>query len=129
MLLERTGRLTNLPARRPRHTVWCLRAALGVCTLPVPAPFNYHPGMDDVTLPPELERFATEAVAAGRYQSVSDVVAAGVSLLQRQEQARAELLASVQAAKEESDRDGYLTGDEVADRVRATIARRANAAA
>ena len=85
--------------------------------------------MDDVTLPPELVRFAEEAVAAGRYPNVSAVVAAGVSLLQRQEQARAELLASVLAAKEESDRDGYLTSDEVADRVRVTIARKANAAA
>jgi hypothetical protein len=54
------------------------------------------------------------------------VVAAGVSLLQRQEQARAELLASVLAAREESDRSSYLSGDEVAERVRATIARRAN---
>jgi putative addiction module CopG family antidote len=70
----------------------------------------------------------TEAVAAGRYRSVSDVVAAAVTLLQRHEQARAELLASVRAAKEESDRDGYLTGDEVAERVRPMIARRANAA-
>ena len=84
--------------------------------------------MDDVILPPELERFATEAVAAGRYRDVAAVVAAGVSLLQRQEQARAELLASIIAAKDESDRDGYLTDDEVAERVRATIARRANAA-
>ncbi len=85
--------------------------------------------MDTVTLPPELERFAEEAVAAGRFRDVSDVVAAGVSLLQRQEQARAELLASVLAAKEESDRQGYLTGDEVAARVRATIARKTTAAA
>lgn len=85
--------------------------------------------MDNVTLPPELERFATEAVAAGRYRDVSEVVAAGVSLLQRQEQARAELLTSVLAARDESDRSGYLDGDEVAERVRATIARRANAAA
>jgi len=84
--------------------------------------------MDNVILPPELERFATEAVAAGRYSDVSAVVVAGVSLLQRQEQARADLLASIIAAKDESDRDGYLTGDEVAERVRATIARRVNAA-
>ena len=63
-------------------------------------------GMDDVTLPPELERFAEAAVAAGRFRDVSAVVAAGVSLLQRQEQARAELLASVLAAEEEADRDG-----------------------
>jgi putative addiction module CopG family antidote len=84
--------------------------------------------MDKVTLPPALERFATEAVAAGRYRDVSDVVAAAMTLLQRQEQARAELLASVLAAKEASERDGYLTGDEVAAHVRATIARRASTA-
>lgn len=85
--------------------------------------------MDDVTLPPELERFADEAVAAGRLRDVSAVVAAGVSLLQRQEQARTGLLASVLAAKEESERQGYLTGDEVAARVRATIARATTAEA
>lgn len=84
--------------------------------------------MESVTLPPELERFAAEAVAAGRYRTVSDVVAAAMTLLQRHDEARAELLASVLASKEESDRDGYLTGDEVAERVRATIARRAHAA-
>jgi putative addiction module CopG family antidote len=61
--------------------------------------------METVTLPPELERFATEAVASSRYRTVTEDVTAGVTLLQRQEQARAELLASVLAAKEESDRD------------------------
>ena len=61
----------------------------------------YDHAMDNVTLPAELERFAAEAVASGRYRDVSDVVAAGVSLLRRQEQARAELLASVLAAKAE----------------------------
>jgi putative addiction module CopG family antidote len=80
--------------------------------------------MDTVTLPPELERFAEEAVAAGRYRNLSELVAAGVSLLQRQEQARAELLASVLAAQDEADRVGYLTADEVAAHVRQTIARR-----
>ena len=85
--------------------------------------------MDDVFLPPELERFAAEAIASGRYRDRADLVAAGVGLLQRQETARAELLASVLAAKEGGERDGYLTGDEVAVRIRATIARRSNAAA
>lgn len=84
--------------------------------------------MDTDQLPPHLERFVTEAVADGRYRTRGDVVAAGLSLLQRQERARAELLASVRAAREESDRDGYLTGDEVAERVRATITRRATTA-
>ena len=85
--------------------------------------------MDDVFLPPELEQFAAEAVASGRYRDRADLVAAGVSLLQRQEAARAELLASVLSAKEEANREGYLSGDEVAAQVRATIARRSNASA
>lgn len=85
--------------------------------------------MNDVSLPPELERFAAEAVASGRYRNRADLVVAGLSLLQRQEATRAELLASVLSAKKEADRDGYLTGDEVATRVQATIARRSNASA
>ena len=35
--------------------------------------------MDGVTLPPDLEQFATEAVAAGRYRDTAEVVRAGVS--------------------------------------------------
>jgi putative addiction module CopG family antidote len=84
----------------------------------------YDPDMNDMTLPPELERFAAEAIAAGRYRDKTELLAAGVSLLQRQERARAELLTSVLAAKADGDRDGYLTGDEVAARVRARIAER-----
>jgi antitoxin ParD1/3/4 len=80
--------------------------------------------MDAVTLPPDLERFAEEAVAAGRFRDVSAVLAAGVSLLQRQEQARAALLASVLAAEEEADRDGYLTADDMMARVEARLAHR-----
>jgi len=72
--------------------------------------------MDTVMLTPDLERFATDSVAA--------VVCAGVELLRQRDVARAALLDSVLAAQEEGDRDGYLTGDEVAARVRATIARR-----
>jgi putative addiction module CopG family antidote len=89
---------------------------------------SYDRAMDNVTLPPELERFAAEAVAAGRYRDVSDVVAAGVSLLQRQEQARAELLASVLAARDEAERDGCVTGDEMVARVRARLAEKYGAA-
>lgn len=80
-----------------------------------------------MSLPPELEQFAAEAVAAGRYRDTAEVVRAGVELLRRRDQARAELLASVVAAKNEGDRDGYLTADDVATRVRETIARRRGA--
>lgn len=94
---------------------------------PCPA---YGPVMDyDVTLPPELERFAAEAVAAGRYRDMAEVVAAGVQLLEQRDRARAAFAASVIDAQQEAERVGYLTGDEVAERVRATIARKTSAAA
>jgi len=83
--------------------------------------------MDNVTLPLELERFAAEAVAAGRYRDMAEVVAAGVALLQQRDRARADFAASILEAKAEANRDGYLTGDEVAERVRATIARKTSA--
>ena len=86
------------------------------------------PAMNDVTLTPELERFAAEAVATGRYRSLSEVVQAGLNLLQRQERGRSELLASVLAAKEEADRNGYLTGGELLTRVEARLAQRASSA-
>jgi putative addiction module CopG family antidote len=76
--------------------------------------------MNHVTLPLDLERFAAEAVAAGRYRDVADVVAAGVSLLQRQERARAEFIASLEEAEAEAERDGWHSLDDVlaeADRI------------
>ncbi len=84
--------------------------------------------MDNVTVPPELERFAAEAIAAGRYRDMSEVVTAGLSLLQRQEQARAELLASVLAAEQEAEREGCVSGDEMLARVRARLAEKYGAA-
>ena len=85
--------------------------------------------MTDVTLSPEQERFAAEAVASGRYRDMSEVVGAALDGLRQLERQRAELLASVIAAEQEGERDGFLTGDEVAVRVRATIARRSAAPA
>ena len=74
---------------------------------------SYIPGMKTVTLPPELERFAREAVAAGRYRDLAEVVAAGVSLLQRMESERAAFVRSLEEAEAEADRDGWHTLDEV----------------
>jgi len=73
----------------------------------------YDPGMENVTLPPELERFATEAVAGGRYRDLSEVIAAGVSLLQQAEAAQAAFNTSLEDAEAESERLGFLTADEV----------------
>jgi putative addiction module CopG family antidote len=85
--------------------------------------------MDHVTLPPELERFAAEAVAAGRYRDMSEVVAAGLGLLQRQEQARAAFNASLEDAEAESERLGFCTLEDVHAEMRGILdeARRAKA--
>ena len=75
--------------------------------------------MNAVTLLPDLERFADEAIAAGCYRDHAEVIGAAVSLLQQVERQRAELHASTIAAQVEGDRDGYLTGAEVVARVEA----------
>ncbi len=85
--------------------------------------------MDSVTLPPELEQFATDAVAAGRFRDVSEVVAAGIGLLRRQDDARAELLASVIAAEQDGDRLGYLSLEAVEREMDGVITRAARRSA
>ena len=55
--------------------------------------------MNAVTLPPELQRFATEAIASGRYRDMAELLATSVSLLQRTEQARAAFVASFDPAE------------------------------
>jgi antitoxin ParD1/3/4 len=77
--------------------------------------------MNDVTLSPELERFAAEEVAAGRYRDISEVVRAGLSLLQRAEAEVAEFVSSLEHARVEGERDGLLTAEQVEQRVQAAI--------
>ena len=84
--------------------------------------------METVTLSPELEQFAAEAVADGRYRDVSAVIAAGVALLRDRDTARGAFLASVLAAEAEAARHGCATGDEVIARVRARLAEKHDAA-
>lgn len=80
-----------------------------------------------MSLPPDLEQYAVEAVAAGRYRDVSEVLAAGVDLLRQRDAARASFLASVLAAEAEADRDGCVSGDEMVARVRARLAEKHSA--
>jgi putative addiction module CopG family antidote len=84
--------------------------------------------MDDVTLPPELERFAVEAVAAGRYRDMSHALAAGLRLLQEAEAELAAFVASLEAAREESNRDGWHSLDEAMAEADQIIAAKRNAA-
>ena len=69
--------------------------------------------MDGVTLPPELEQFAAEAVASGRFRDVDEIVRTGVDLLRRRETARADFIASLEAAQEEGRRNGFHEIDDV----------------
>ena len=66
-----------------------------------------------MTLSPELEQFAAEAVAAGRYRDTAEVVRAGVELLQRAEAEVAEFVVSLEAARDEANRDGWVGLDEM----------------
>ena len=68
--------------------------------------------MNSVTLPPDLENFANEAVANGRFSGVSEVVRAGVSLLRRAEAERATFVASLEAAEAEAEQNGFVEADD-----------------
>ncbi len=70
--------------------------------------------MDGVTLPPDLEQFAAEAVASGRFRDRDEIVRTGIDLLRRRETARAAFIASLEAAQEEGRRNGVFTIDQVA---------------
>ena len=69
--------------------------------------------MNGLALPPDLERFAAEAVAAGRYRDVGEVLAAGLALLRRNEAQREELRATVMAAEAQGESDAFLSIDDV----------------
>lgn len=74
----------------------------------------------DVTLSPELERFAAEAIAAGRFRDRDELVAAGVELLRRSEAERAAFVRSLEEAEAEAERDGWHSLDDImaeADRI------------
>jgi antitoxin ParD1/3/4 len=78
--------------------------------------------MPNVSLTPELERFAEACVRSGRFGSVSEVTRAALRLLQDAEARRAALLASLQDAEAEGEREGFLTLDDVAAEVRSALA-------
>lgn len=76
-------------------------------------PLPYVRGMDSVTLPPDLEQFATEAVAAGRYRDVREVVATGVGLVRRLEAERAAFVKTLEDAEAEADLAGWHSLEDV----------------
>lgn len=75
----------------------------------------------NVHLTPELERFAQGSVASGRFNNVSEVVRAGLRLLQEQEEARAAFVRSLEESSAEGARDGFVAVDDVERDIRAAI--------
>jgi len=69
--------------------------------------------MDVISLPPELDRYADEAVAAGRFRDRSEVVAAGLRLLQQADAEVATFVQSLEEARAESERDGWISLDDM----------------
>ena len=70
----------------------------------------------NVSLTPELERFVAECVASGRYRSASEVVRAGLRLLEEQEHEQHMRLGALRADIAEGigslERGEGRTGDE-----------------
>lgn len=75
----------------------------------------------NVHLTPELERFARKCVDKGRYNNVSEVVRAGLRLLQDAEDRRSQFARMLREAEVEADRDGTFSVDEVLREVDAII--------
>lgn len=70
-----------------------------------------------VSLTPELETFIASCVESGRYQSASEVVRAGVRLLQDEEARRAaersRVRAMIQEGADQLDRGEVVHGEDV----------------
>jgi antitoxin ParD1/3/4 len=75
----------------------------------------------NVHLTPELERFARDCVAEGRYNNVSEVVRSALRLLQEMEEQRRQFTATLIEAEAEADREGTLTVNEVRAQAQAII--------
>lgn len=78
--------------------------------------------MPNVSLTPELERFAEECVRSGRYGNVSEVARAALRLLQDEERQRRAFVEMLDRAEAEGEMAGFADVDEVAAELDAAIA-------
>jgi antitoxin ParD1/3/4 len=67
----------------------------------------------EVRLPPALEQFARNCVADGRYESLSEVVSAGLRLMQDQETRKQSFMTMLAEVEAEVDRGEVFTIDQV----------------
>lgn len=78
--------------------------------------------MPNVSLTPELEGFAEQCVASGRYGNVSEVMRAALRLLQEQEAKREAFTRMLEQADREADEQGCFEIDQVAEEMDRIIA-------
>jgi len=64
----------------------------------------------NVNLTDELDRFVAGSVESGRYENASEVVRAGLRVLEEHEQGQEAKLAALRAALEEGERSGVAEG-------------------
>ena len=84
--------------------------------------------MDSEPLPPELEAYANEALASGRYSSREALLAAAVRLLKEADAEASEFVRSLEDARSEAAREGWYSLDEVMAEADEIIARKRKAA-
>jgi len=85
--------------------------------------------MPNVSLTPELQRFAESCVQSGRYGSLSEVARAGLRLLQDAEARRSQFLDMLAAAEAEGEAEGFADTATLAAELDRVIAESAHAAA
>lgn len=73
--------------------------------------------MPNVSLTPELNRFAEGCVAEGRYNNVSEVVRAALRLLQEREEQRAAFGAMLDQAEAQAEAEGWIELDDALARM------------
>ena len=75
----------------------------------------------NVHLTPELERFARQCVEEGRYNNVSEVVRSALRMLQDAEDRKKAFMATLEAARAEADRDGWVSAEDALAQANAVI--------
>lgn len=75
----------------------------------------------NVHLSPELERFAKQCVEEGRYNNVSEVVRSALRMLQDAQDRKTAFMAMLDGVREESDREGWVSGDDAIAQLNAVI--------
>ncbi len=86
----------------------------------------------NVSLTEELEELVQKKVASGRYTSASEVVRAGLRLLEQEDEVRETRLAAIRAEMragiEQAERGELIDGEEAVGRVRKRAAAKRRAA-